>query len=217
MSTEDKPRRASTGDGLLIVGLVGRTGSGKSTFAKVAAERGAQVIDADRIGHEVTDHDPDVRVALIAEYGPQVYGADGALDRRAVGQRVFADAEARERLDRLVHPRIAAEIAAQIERLAAAGHRGLVVVDAALLLDWGFEHACDVIVAVTAPERQRIERQTRARGWSEAEARERLNAQRPDGAFAAAADVVLENAGGNRADFEARARETLEALEARVR
>jgi dephospho-CoA kinase len=214
MSTE-RLRRAPSPDGLWIVGLVGRTGSGKSTFARLAAERGAVVIDADRIGHEVTDADPEVRAAMIEDYGPAIYLDDGSLDRRAVARRVFTDSVARERLDRLVHPRIAAHIAARLQQLRDRGYRGLVVIDAALLLDWGLERACDAVVAVVAQERERIERQMRARGWSELEARQRLGAQRSDEAFIAAADVAVHNAGEGRAQFEARALETLEALEAR--
>jgi dephospho-CoA kinase len=214
MSTE-KLRRPASADGLYVVGLVGRTGSGKSTLARLAAERGAVVIDADRIGHEVTDADPEVRAALLEEYGPAIYRPDGTLDRRTVARRVFADPGARARLDRLVHPRITARIAARLAELGASGHRGLVMLDAALLLEWGLERACDVVVAVVAPERDRIERQIQARGWSEEEVRRRLAAQRTDEAFIAAADVTVHNAGHGAGAYEAQVRETLDALEAR--
>jgi dephospho-CoA kinase len=199
-------RRPPAQDGLYIVGLVGRTGSGKSTVAQIFAERGAAVLEGDAIGHEVTDHDPEVRSALIAEYGPGIYRPDGALDRGAVAARVFGDREARARLDRLVHPRLVDRIRARLDRLRADGYRGLVVLDAALLLEWGLERWCDLVIAVTAPERDQIERLMRARGWNEDEARRRLSVQRSDAEFAAAADATIENA-GSFPDLERAARE----------
>src|SRR2546429_4197929 len=106
-----RPRRAPR-PGPLVVGLVGRAGSGKSTVARALAAAGARVLDADRIGHAITDGDPDVRAALATEYGPEVYRPDGQLDRKRVAAKVFADPAALGRLNLLVHPRI-------LERLRA--------------------------------------------------------------------------------------------------
>jgi len=195
MPTEARVRRAPAGDGLLILGLVGRAGSGKSTVARVLQAEGATLIEADRVGHEVTDQDPEVRVALTAEYGADIYGADGALDRRRVAARVFSDLDARARLDALVHPRILSRIRGRLDVLRAGGFRGVVVIDAALMLEWGLERDCDGVIAVVAPEVEQISRLARARGWSEAEARARFAAQRTNEAFARAADVTLENRG----------------------
>src|SRR5215470_17799432 len=140
MPTEARrARRPSSTDGLFIVGLVGRAGSGKTTVARALAEEGATVIEADAIGHQVTDGDPEVRQALQREYGPEVYLADGALDRARVAAKVFADSSARARLNDLVHPRILQVIEQRLNALRAAGSRGLVVIDAALMLQWGLE------------------------------------------------------------------------------
>ena len=199
---------------MFLVGLVGRAGSGKSTVARALAAAGATVIEADRIGHEVTDGDPEVRDALIADYGADVYRADGSLDRARVAARVFQDAAARARLDRLVHPRILDAIRRRIAVLREAGRTGVVVIDAALMLEWGLEGECDAVLAVTAPEPTQIERLIRARGWSEAEARARLGAQRTTQAFAAAADATIENRGSREA-LERAALDTLETLRSR--
>jgi dephospho-CoA kinase len=208
MSTEAKPRRSATRDGLLLIGLVGRAGSGKSTVARALEVAGAVVIDADQIGHQVTDQDSEVRTALESEYGREVYRPDGTLDRGRVAERVFTDPAARERLDRLVHPRILARIRARLDELRSAGFRGAVVIDAALMLEWGLERELDRVLAVTAPERLQVERLRRARGWSEAEASARLMAQRSNERFAAAADTTLVNDGGVEA-LEQAARATL--------
>ena len=190
MSTD---RRPPAGDGLFILGLIGRAGSGKTTVARALEREGARVIDADRVGHEVADGDPAVRAGLAAEYGPAVYRADGTLDRAKVAARVFHDPEARARLDRLVHPRIVARIREAVARYRREGFRGVVVVDAALMLRWGFERECDAVIAVTAPEEDQVERLVRGRGWSEAEARARLAAQDSSEDLSAAADVTLDN------------------------
>jgi len=188
-----RPRRAPAGDGLFIVGIVGRAGSGKSTVAQALAADGAVVIEADLVGHEVTDRDPEVRAALASEYGPGVYGPDGRLDRERVAARVFTDAAARARLDRLVHPRLVARIGVKLDELRARRFQGVVALDAALLLEWGLERSCDAVIAVSAPVGEQVQRLAKLRGWTEEEARRRLRAQRTDQAFRAAADVTLHN------------------------
>jgi dephospho-CoA kinase len=202
MSTErdhdgtPRPRRARADDGLFVVGLVGRAGSGKGAVAGVWSADGALVIEADRVGHEVTESDPAVRAGLLAEYGAGVYDAEGRLDRARVAARVFADPSARARLDALVHPALVAGLRRRLAVLRERGWRGVAVLDAALLLEWGMERECDAVVAVTAPAAEQVRRLMRSRGWSADEARRRLAAQRPDEAFAAAADATIVNAGG---------------------
>jgi len=106
---------------------------------------------------------------------------------------VFSDPAALARLNALVHPRILAEMRRQLDSMRTRGERGTVLVDAALMLDWGFERECDAVMAVVATEEQQISRLMRTRGWSEEEARGRLAAQRTNEAFRAAADEVIEN------------------------
>lgn len=194
MST-DRPRRTAGADRVFRIGLVGRAGSGKTTVARALARDGAEVIEADRIGHEVTDQDSEVRSALEREYGAGVYRADGTLDRAQVAARVFSDPAARASLDRLVHPRIVRRIHERLADLANAGWQGVVLVDAALMLDWGMERDMDAVIAVTAPDDLQIARLGSARGWSEQEARRRITVQRTNQAFAEAADVTLTNTG----------------------
>jgi len=193
MST--KVRRPDAGDGVFILGLIGRAGSGKSTVARALEADGARILEADRLGHEVTDRDPEVRAALSAEYGPAIYRPDGTLDRPRVAAKVFADPAARGRLNELVHPRIVAGIRDTIVGFIRDGWRGVVVVDAALMLDWRLERACDAVMAVIAPEEEQIARLHASRGWSAAEARARLKAQRTNEEYARAADEVLDNQG----------------------
>jgi dephospho-CoA kinase len=206
-------RRPAGADGLFVVGLVGRAGSGKTTVATTLVADGARVIEADRLGHEVTDHDPAVRAALEAEYGADVYRPDGTLDRARVAARVFADRDARKRLDQLTHPRIIERIRATLERLRAEHFQGVVVVDAALMLDWGLERECDAVLAVVAPESEQVARLQASRGWTKEQARARLAAQRTNEAFASAADVTLDNH-GTRDELAQAARQAVSRLRA---
>jgi len=217
MSTErPRPRRSHVGDGLFILGLVGRAGSGKSTVARALVADGGAWIDADRIGHEVTDQDQEVRRALESEYGEDIYLGDGTLDRRRVAARVFSDPAARARLDALVHPRILARAWEELNSLRLSGHRGVVLLDSALLLHWGMERSCDAVLAVSAPESERIARLMSSRGWSEEQARAVLAVQRPGEWFSDAADLTVEN-GGSVAELERAARAAVVRLMAERR
>jgi dephospho-CoA kinase len=217
MSTErHRPRRSHVGDGLFILGLVGRAGSGKSTVARAIVADGGAWIDADRIGHEVTDHDPEVRGVLRSEYGEDIYLGDGTLDRRRIAARVFSDPAARARLDALVHPRILARAWEELNGLRLSGHRGVVVLDSALLLHWGMERSCDAVLAVSAPESERIARLMSSRGWSEEQARAVLAVQRPAEWFSDAADLTVEN-GGSVDELERAARAAVVRLMAERR
>jgi dephospho-CoA kinase len=126
----------------------------------------------------------------VAEYGAGVYLADGTLDRARVGARVFSDPAALARLNALVHPRIAARLR---DEIAHATGIDTVVIDAAVLLDWGFERECDAVIAVLASREQQIARLRKARGWSEEEATRRLGSARSHEAFKALADEVVVN------------------------
>ena len=194
-----------------VVAIVGPAGSGKSTLARSLAGPRTRVLDADRLGHEITDGDPTVRAALAAEYGAGVYLADGTLDRGRVGARVFSDPAALARLNAIVHPRIAARLRDEIARATGID---TVVIDAAVLLDWGFERECDAVIAVRASREQQIARLRKARGWSEGEATRRLASARSDEAFKALADEVVVN-DTDEATAERAMRDAVDRLRAR--
>jgi len=199
MSTERSFRspparvRRPQAPGPFVVGLVGPRGSGKSRLARAPAAPHFAVLDADRMGHEIVNEDAAVRAALAAEYGADVYRADGTLDRPRVAARVFSDPEALARLNRLVHPRILARLRDGVAAATREGFTGTLVVDAALLLDWGFERECDAVLAVLAPRALQVERLRAARGWSEEEILRRLAVARGDESFVALADDVVTN------------------------
>jgi dephospho-CoA kinase len=178
--------------GTMLVGLTGGIGAGKSVVAGRLAELGAVVIDSDRLAREVVAPGTEGLAEVVAAFGPGVLGPDGAVDRPALGRLVFADPAARERLERIVHPRVRAR-AAQLVAGAPAG--SVVVNDVPLLVEAGLAETFDVVVVVLASEATRLRRLIDGRGMTEAEARARIAAQATDEQRRAVADVVLENDG----------------------
>ena len=177
---------------MLRVGLSGGIGAGKSAVSAALAERGAVVIDADRLAREVVAPGTPGLAAVVAEFGADVLGSDGSLDRPALGRRVFADEPARRRLEGIVHPLVRRETAALI---AAAPADAVVVHDVPLLVEQGIGPAYHLVVIVGAPVDVRLVRLTELRGMPAADARSRIEAQADDDARRAAADVWLDNSG----------------------
>jgi len=178
-----------------IVGLTGGIGAGKSTVAAILTELGARVIDADRIGHEVYRPGSEGFARVVEAFGPGVVGADGAIDRRTLGARVFADPAARARLGALVHPLIADEVGRRIAAARAEGFDGPLVVEAAVLLEAGWRPLVDRVWVVSTRREHAIARIVAARGLTREEVERRLDAQLSDAERRRQADLVIENDG----------------------
>ncbi len=174
------------------VGLTGGIGSGKSTAARMLADRGAVVIDADALARDAIAPGTPGSVAVSAHFGASVVMADGTLDRPALAAIVFADDRERAALEAIVHPVVARRIAEMLA--ASAATDDVVVLDSPLLIETGAHGDFDDLVVVSAPEDVRIARCV-ARGMDAADVRARIRAQTPLGEKVALADVVLDNAG----------------------
>ncbi len=180
-----------------VYALVGGMAAGKSTVARRIARRyGGHWLEADRAGHQVLRLER-VRQRLLALFGPAILAADGAIDRRRLGRRVFGDPARLAALDRVVHPEIAARVR---RRIGAFERRGaaFVLLDAALFFEIDLGQPVDGVLAVVAPRRVRRQR-LRDRGqWTLAEIDARLASQPRVGAWARRADVRLINDGDRR-------------------
>jgi len=161
----------------LVVGLTGNIASGKSTVARLLAARGATIIDADALAREVVAPGQSALAAIAARW-PGVIAADGALDRPALRQLVFADPDARAALEAITHPAVGARRDAALAAAAAQGAR-IVVYDVPLLFEAGLQDSVDVVVLVDAPVTQRRDRLVRERGLTPAEADAMIAAQQP--------------------------------------
>lgn len=178
----------------LVVGLTGGIASGKSTVSRMLQELGARVVDADLLARQVVEPGRPAYREIVRAFGKQVLQPDGKLDRKRLGQIVFADPEQLERLNRITHPRIARAARREIKAHRAAGVP-LVVYDAALLLEKGWHKKLDRVVVVSVPERVQLARLMGRDGLSEAAARARIRSQLPLEARLAAADHVIDNSG----------------------
>lgn len=176
----------------LSVGLTGGIGSGKSEVLKRLKARGATVVDADLAAREVVAPGTDGYDAVVAEFGSEVVGPDGALDRTKLGAVVFADPERLAALNAIVHPRVAALMA---EWADAAPEGGIVVYDIPLLVEGGADRGYAAVIVVDADEEVRFARLLANRGMSRADAAARMAAQASRQDRLAAADYVIVNDG----------------------
>lgn len=183
---------------MLVIGLTGGIASGKSTVARLLAERGAVVVDADKLGHRAYQRDRPAFAQVVAAFGPDVVGADGEIDRRTLGAKVFGDANAMRRLTDIVWPAILALAKDEITAARRAG-AAVAVLEAAVLLEAGWQSEVDEVWAVAVPSQVAVRRAT-ARDGVDAEAvRARIAAQLSNEERAAKADVVIENSGSPKA------------------
>jgi dephospho-CoA kinase len=177
---------------MLTLGLTGGIGSGKSTVSERLEERGAVVVDADRIVRRLQAPGEPVFQAMVEEFGDGIVAGDGSLDRQAVADIVFGDDDALRRLNAIVHPAVGAAIAERLVELAETDH--VVVLDIPLLVESGRDDMAAVIVVDIDPELA-IARLVEHRGFSEDDARARIARQASREERLARADVVIDNSG----------------------
>ena len=177
---------------MLEIGLTGGIGSGKSTVAALLTERGAVLLDADAIVRELQEPGTPVFVAMVKRWGDGIVAADGALDRQAVADRVFGDADELAALNTMVHPAVADEMTRRREALADTD--ATVILDIPLLVESGHEGLAGVVVVDVDPE-VAVQRLVAHRGFSEDDARGRIARQASREDRLARADLVVDNSG----------------------
>lgn len=179
---------------MLSVGLTGGIGSGKSTVSRVLASLGAVVVDADAVAREVVEPGSPGLAAVVEEFGPGVLLPDGGLDREALGKVVFADPDARGRLNAVLHPRIGAR-SAELWAAAEASGAAVLVHDVPLLAENGMQGLYDEVVVVDVDPAVQLDRLVRLRGMAEQDAAARIAAQATREQRLAVATRVLPNDG----------------------
>jgi dephospho-CoA kinase len=176
---------------MLMVGLTGGIGSGKSTVAGLLARRGAVVVDADAIAREVVEPGTPALAQLVEQFGPSILQADGSLDRSALAAVAFVDDEHRKQLEAITHPAIGEEF---LRRVAEAPPAAVVIHDVPLLVESkrGFEYGA--VIVVEAPLETRLDR-LEERGVPRDDARRRIDLQATDEERRKVATWVVDNAG----------------------
>jgi dephospho-CoA kinase len=167
---------------MLRVGLTGGIGCGKSTVAAMMSELGCHVLNADRMAHALIAPGEPAYDEIRRQFGPNVLAADGSVDRARLAAVVFADAAKLASLNAIVHPLVLRELDRELERLSRIDPHGVAVIEAALLIESGYNQRLDRLVLVTCTREQQLERLTNpafGRAMSREQAEKRIAAQMP--------------------------------------
>ena len=179
-----------------VIGITGGIGAGKSAASAILGELGAFVIDADKAAHQVYLPDTPAWREIVMEFSEEVLAADRTIDRRKLGPRVFADPAALQTLNVITHGKIFAYVQGQIDYIRQTDAARVVVVEAAVLLEAGWQALADHLWVVVAPVEMAIARLQADRGVPEDQARARIAAQMSNDERIAQADTVIHNAAG---------------------
>jgi dephospho-CoA kinase len=180
---------------MLLVGLTGGIASGKSTVGLIFQELGVHLVDADQVSRDLVQPDSPGWDEIMAAFGPAVFQENGQLNRQILGDLVFSDVEKRRRLERILHPRIADEIARRVNKLRREHPDGIIMVDAALMIEVDQHENFDCLVVVFTDAESQVSRLTARDGMGKAEAYRRIEAQMPLTDKIRHADYVIDNSG----------------------
>ena len=179
---------------MLVIGLTGSIGTGKSEAARQLEALGASIISADQVGHEAYTPNTEAWEHVVSAFGDEILQDDGEIDRRKLGTIVFSDPGQLERLNQIMHPRMAQMVADKVEVLRGQGVE-VVVVEAALLFEAGWDSLVEEVWTTDSPEQAVIERLKVRNGMSEEEARKRMSSQMSRTERLDRSDYVIENSG----------------------
>ncbi len=200
---------------MLIIGLTGGIASGKSLVARVFRDRGAHLIDADHIVHDLLQPEQAAAEEVVGHFGTGIRLPGGGIDRRKLGEIVFNDRTEREWLNNCLHPRVYEVYAAQVKHISARQPDAVVVLDAALLIETGYHKKMDVLIVVYADEEQQLRRLIDRDGLSCEQAQARIRSQMPLKEKSSHADYVIDNRGSREAT-ERQAREVFDECRRRA-
>ncbi len=195
---------------MMLVGLTGGIATGKSTVARMFAERGAAVLDADEMVRELQNPGTSVYEAIVEAFGTLILKDDGTIDRKFLGEIVFRDEKGRRQLETIVHPALVAAVQQRVAQLRTQGV-SICVVELPLLIEAESERRFDSVVVVTAPQEVQVGRLMADRGLTREEALARIRSQMPLSEKVKRAHFVIEN-GGDLWETEQRVQEIYEVL-----
>jgi dephospho-CoA kinase len=180
---------------MLIIGLTGGVASGKTAVSQILREEGAYLIDADQIARELVQPHTSTWEELIRVFGKEILQEDGSIHRKRLAAKVYSDPKQRDLLNRILHPRIKAEMGRRMEEIGQKDPDAIVVIDAALLIELGDHREMDKVIVVTSTEKQQIERLKERDGVEQEEAQAILSSQISLEEKLKVADIVIRNEG----------------------
>ena len=178
----------------ILIGLTGVPGTGKSLAAEYLEEMGALIISGDQTGKDIVEDIPEILPNIVSEFGNEILSPDGSLNRKSLGHIVFADNSKLEKLNSIIHPPLIELLMARIDEYRRLEITSIIVVDAALIFEWGIENWFDHILVVTADESIQLKRLMDS-GLSKKDAENRIKSQISQNKKADKADFVIENNG----------------------
>lgn len=198
-----------------VIGLTGQTGAGKSTVRELFKAKGAAVIDADAVSHDIVDNDLSCLTDIVEHFSCIVLNDKGKLNRKALGRIVFSDPKKLAVLNKIMFPYIVSAIK---EKVTAYEHAGaqMIVIDGATLIESGCSKMCSVLISVTAEEETRLTRIIHRDGISKRDAVRRVSAQHPEEFYIEASDYVIKN-NGTPGDLEREAERVLDEIEGKAK
>ncbi len=180
---------------MIHIGLTGGIGSGKSTVSNLFRERGASILDLDRIAHEVEEPGRAAWQGIVERFGQDILTPEGTIDREALGAIVFRDSAKREELNRIVHPAVFDEWCRRFEEIVRKDAQAIVISDIPLLIETGWHERMDIVILVYVSPAVQIERIMERNGYTTEEAEDRLRSQMPLADKIPYADFVIRNEG----------------------
>lgn len=175
-----------------IIGLTGQTGAGKSSVREILQKKGAAVIDADTVAHDITDNNVNCIYDIVNRFSCLVLNEKGKINRKALGKRVFSDKKELLALNKIIFPYILEAIEHEVLGYIAKGAENIVI-DGATVIESGCGKMCDVLVSVVAEEETRLTRIIKRDGISKADAERRVSAQKPEEFYTENSDFVIRN------------------------
>lgn len=175
-----------------IIGITGGIGSGKTEVAKFFKKQGAEVISADQIGKQVVEKNPQVLKKLIKAFGQEILNKDKKLKRRKLGELAFSSVESRDKLNKIVHPYLLSALRKKIKEFRKRPS-GILVVDAALIVEWELQKELDYLILVESTLKNRLKRLIEYQGYSQNEALKRVKMQLKDKTRRKYADSIIRN------------------------
>lgn len=181
---------------MILIGITGGIASGKTEVAKVFQKLGAEILSGDEIGKDVVEKNPQLLKKLVKAFGEEILTSKKRLNRKKLGKIAFSSPSLTEKLNRIVHPFLLENLKEKIESLRRKSDKKIVVVDAALIVEWGLQKKLDYLVLVDCSKEKRVKRLIRQRGYTRKEAEQRIKAQLPESRKRKHADFIIKNAGG---------------------
>lgn len=198
-----------------VIGLTGQTGAGKSTVRELFKAKGAAVIDADAVSHDIVDNDLSCLTDIVEHFSCIVLNDKGKLNRKALGRIVFSDPKKLAVLNKIMFPYIVSAIKGKVTVYEHAGAQ-MIVIDGATLIESGCSKMCSVLISVTAEEETRLTRIIHRDGISKRDAVRRVSAQHPEEFYIEASDYVIKN-NGTPGDLEREAERVLDEIEGKAK